>query len=156
MLIQAAQAVRTHPGPLGYFFRRLKKRKPHNVAVVAVAHKLVLLAWHLLTKGEPYRYALPQATQKKLRQMRVQATGEKRRPGLPPGPEEPGATSQAAATGSNRLPEVYANDRSRRLSRACRRTAAPGRVEARTTLPTACSRRRSSRDVARRRRSRNR
>ncbi len=53
MLIQAAQSVRTHPGPLGYFFRRLKKRKPHNVAIVAVAHKLVLLAWHVLTKGEP-------------------------------------------------------------------------------------------------------
>src|SRR6185312_9039253 len=46
MLIQSAQAVRVHPGPLGYFFRRLRKRKPHNVAVVAVAHKLALLAWH--------------------------------------------------------------------------------------------------------------
>jgi transposase len=81
MLIQAAQTVGKHPGPLGYFFRRLKKRKPHNVAVVAVAHKLVLLAWHLLTKGEPYRYALPQTTSIKLRQLRIQATGKKHRPG---------------------------------------------------------------------------
>ena len=42
MLIQSAQAVRTHPGPLGHFFRRLKQRKPYNVAVLAVAHKLAL------------------------------------------------------------------------------------------------------------------
>jgi len=76
MLIQAAQTVGKHPGPLGYFFRRLKKRKPYNVAVVATAHKLVLLAWHLLTSGEPYRYALPQTTAIKLRGLRIQATGK--------------------------------------------------------------------------------
>ena len=48
-----------HPGPLGHFFRRLKRRKGHNVAVVATARKLVTIAWHLLTKREPYRYAVP-------------------------------------------------------------------------------------------------
>lgn len=78
MLIQAAQTVGKHPGPLGYFFRRLKKRKPYNMAVVAVAHKLVLLAWHLLTSGEPYRYALPHTTAVKLRDLRIQATGKTR------------------------------------------------------------------------------
>ena len=81
MLIQAAQAVRAHPGPLGHFFRRLKQRKPYNVAVVAVAHKLALLAWHVLTREESYRYALPQATQTKLGRLRIQATGQKRRGG---------------------------------------------------------------------------
>ncbi len=84
MLVQSAQTVGWHPGPLGYFFRRLKKRKPHNVAVVDVAHKLALLAWHLLTSGEPYRYALPRTTEIKLRDLRMQATGKARNRGPEP------------------------------------------------------------------------
>jgi transposase len=85
MLIQASHSMRANPGPLGYFFRRLQKRKPYSVAVVAVAHKLALLAWHLLTNGEPYRYALPQATKTKLQKLRVRATGQKHRTGPAPG-----------------------------------------------------------------------
>ena len=85
MLIQASHSMRTNPGPLGYFFRRLRKHKPYSVAVVAVAHKLALLAWHLLTKGEPYRYALPLATKTKLQKLRVRATGQKHRTGPVPG-----------------------------------------------------------------------
>jgi transposase len=85
MLVQASHSMRANPGPLGYFFRRLQKHKPYNVAVVAVAHKLALLAWHLLTKGEPYRYATPQATKTKLQKLRVQATGQKHRTGPAPG-----------------------------------------------------------------------
>ena len=105
-LIQSAHAVRNHPGPLGYFFRRIKQRKPYNVAVVAVAHKLVLLTWHVLTKGEPYRYALPRATARKLQKLRIQGTGEKRRAGLLPGTKRPASLP----TGSQRiksLPDVY-------------------------------------------------
>jgi transposase len=37
LLIQAAQHVSAHPGPLGVFFRRIMKRKNRNVAVVATA-----------------------------------------------------------------------------------------------------------------------
>jgi transposase len=110
MLIQAAQSVRTHPGPLGYFFRRLRKRKPHNVAIVAVAHKLVLLAWHVLTKGEPYRYALPQATQKKLSKLRIQATGEKRPSGLPAGTKKSPARLPGGSHRIKPLAEVYASE----------------------------------------------
>ena len=110
MLIQAAQSVRTHPGPLGHFFRRLKKRKPHNVAIVAVAHKLVLLAWHVLTKGEPYRYALPQATQKKLSKLRILATGEKRRAGLPAGTKKSPPRLSGRSDKIKPLAEVYANE----------------------------------------------
>jgi transposase len=85
MLIQASHSMRANPGPLGYFFRRLQKRKPYSVAVVAVAHKLALLAWHVLTKGEPYRYAIPRATKTKLQKLRVRATGQKHRTGPVPG-----------------------------------------------------------------------
>lgn len=78
MLVQAAQGVAEHPGPLGAFFRRLAHRKTRNVAVVATARKLVVLAWHLLTAGEPYRYALPRPTEEKLRRLRTRATGQRR------------------------------------------------------------------------------
>lgn len=85
MLIQAAQSVQRQPGPLGAFFRRLKKKKNHNVAVVAVARKLVTIAWHMLTKQEPYRYAQPNSTQQKLARLRIKAGGGKRKTGPPQG-----------------------------------------------------------------------
>jgi transposase len=105
-LIQSAHAVRNHPGPLGYFFRRMKQRKNYNVAVVAVAHKLVLLAWHVLTRGEPYRYALPRATARKLQRLRIQGTGEKRRAGLLPGTKRP-VSLPPASQRIKSLPDVY-------------------------------------------------
>jgi len=105
-LIQSAHAVRNHPGPLGYFFRRMKQRKPYNVAVVAVAHKLVLLSWHLLTTGEPYRYALPRATARKLQKLRIQGTGQKRPAGLLPGTKRP-ASLPAGSQRIKSLPDVY-------------------------------------------------
>ena len=40
------------------------------MARVAIARKLAILAWHLLTKNEPYRYALPASTEFKLAQVR--------------------------------------------------------------------------------------
>jgi transposase len=85
MLVQAAQQVARHPGPLGNFFRRLKRRKNHNVAVVACARKLVVIAIHMLKNNEPYRYAQPATTETKLRTLRVRATGQRRRTGMPKG-----------------------------------------------------------------------
>ena len=81
MLIQAAQHVHLHAGPLGVFFRRLSRKKNYNVAVVACARKLVVIAWHMLTKNESYRYAQPLATENKLSRLRVKATGRKRKSG---------------------------------------------------------------------------
>ena len=85
MLVQAAQQLGRHPGPLGNFFRRLKRRKTHNIAVVACARKLVIIAMHMLKNNEPYRYAQPATTETKLRRLRVRATGKRRRPGMPKG-----------------------------------------------------------------------
>lgn len=85
MLVQAAQHVSAHPGPLGVFFRRLASRKNRNVAVVATARKLVTIAWHMLKNNEPYRYAVPRTTEAKLAKLRVKATGERRVGGTPKG-----------------------------------------------------------------------
>ncbi len=59
MLVEAAQHLANHPGPLGVFFRRLASKKGRNVAVVATPHKLVVPAFQLFRHNKPYRYALP-------------------------------------------------------------------------------------------------
>jgi len=81
MLIEAAQHLDTHPGPLGHFFRRLAKKKNRNVAVVAAARKLAAIGWQMLVTGAPYRYAVPRSTETKLSRLRVRATGRRRKSG---------------------------------------------------------------------------
>ncbi len=81
MLIQACQHLRRNPGPLGNFFRRLKRRKNHNIAVVATARKMAMIAFLMLKHNEPYRYAIPRSTETKLARLRVRATGQKRKGG---------------------------------------------------------------------------
>lgn len=78
MLTQAAQHAAEHPGPLGAFFRRLKKRKTRNVAIVATARKLVTIAYLMLKNNEPYRYAQPERVRAKLRHIEraVEETGQ--------------------------------------------------------------------------------
>lgn len=107
LLVQAAQAVANHPGPLGAFFRRITKKRGRNIAVVATARKLVVIAWHMLTKREPYRYAQPATVEPKLRRIRT-AGGTKLRakPGTvatKPHPEDD--TKVLRRTPG--LPEVY-------------------------------------------------
>jgi transposase len=60
LLTQSAQHALRHPGPLGAFFRRLAKRKNRNVAITAVARKLVTIAFLMLKNNEPCRYARPE------------------------------------------------------------------------------------------------
>ena len=81
LLVQAAQHLDRHPGPLGAFVRKLLRRKNRNIAIVAAARKLVTLAWHVLRTGAPYRYAMPRVTQEKLARLRRRATGVRRRSG---------------------------------------------------------------------------
>ena len=85
MLVQAAQHMHRQPGPLGHFFRRLKGRKNHNIAVVATARKMAMIAWHMLKRNEPYRYSPPRSTETKLARLRVAVTGQKRKTGVAKG-----------------------------------------------------------------------
>lgn len=80
MLVLAARNLRTHPGPLGAFFRRMARRKHINVAATATARKLVTVAYLILKNGEPYRYAQPATTSQKFGQLHVLATQTKRAP----------------------------------------------------------------------------
>lgn len=85
MMVEAAQTAARHPGPLGHFFNKLKKKKGRNPAIVALAHKLVLIAWHMLKNNEPYRYATPSTLVAKFSRLRIQVTGEKRKGGYEKG-----------------------------------------------------------------------
>jgi len=98
MLVQAAQHLARHPGPLGVFFRRLEKKKNRNVAVVATARKLVTVAWHVLTSGEPYRYAQPRTVDAKLARLRIATTGTRRPSGNAKGTARPASYGAGHST----------------------------------------------------------
>lgn len=89
LLVEAAYGAIRSPGTLRAFYLRLRARKGNNVAIVAVARKLAVIIWHILTKGEPYWYSLPQRTQEKLRKLRLLATGQRKKGGLPKGSKRP-------------------------------------------------------------------
>jgi transposase len=90
MAVQAAnQFVRASASPLQAWYRRLKARKGHNRAIVAVARKLVALVWHLLTSPEGYRYVQPTRHQAKLNQLRTRAAGGRHVYGPPKGTPPP-------------------------------------------------------------------
>jgi transposase len=65
LLIEAAEVLRRSPGPMHALYKRVYKRRGHNVAVVAVSRKLIELVHHLLTNEEDYVYRLPRLTQEK-------------------------------------------------------------------------------------------
>ena len=98
MLTQAAQHAASHPGPIGAFFRRLRKRKGHNVAVVAVARKLVTIAFLILKNNEPYRYARPETVRAKLSEVRRKAGEAAPRKPRESGPGEEPAAGRLNAT----------------------------------------------------------
>jgi transposase len=111
LLIEAAHVAARHPGPLGLRFARLARRKSRNVAITAIARKLAVLVWHLLTKREPYRYAIPSVVAGKLARLRV--TQQPRRKGGPL-PGTPRSSTYGSGTRSRRtkgLNTVLANER---------------------------------------------
>jgi len=86
MLVEAAWAAAVTPGPLRAFFDRVRGRKGKQVAAVATARKIAVLAWHLLTKKEDYAWARPALVAMKERQLQLKAGAKSRRGGNAPGP----------------------------------------------------------------------
>ena len=79
MLVEAAwQAVRG-PGPLRAFFQRIARRRGNHIAAVAVARKLAVIIWHLLTRGEDYAWVRPALHAKKLRDLELRSGKPARR-----------------------------------------------------------------------------
>jgi transposase len=78
VLVEAAwQAARTS-GPLRAFHERVASRRGGNVATVAVARKLVVIAWHMLSRGEDYAFARPSLVREKLRRLELMTGAEQR------------------------------------------------------------------------------
>ena len=72
-LVESARSVAQQPGPLHAFYERLRARKGHNRAVVAVARKLAALFWCMLTREQDYAHQQLSLTARKLRMLEVKA-----------------------------------------------------------------------------------
>lgn len=72
-LVESAWVVARAPGPMRAFAERIRARRGANVATVAVARKLVVLFWHMLTKDEEYAYGRPSLTAEKRRRVELTA-----------------------------------------------------------------------------------
>jgi len=83
-LVEAARSVAQQPGPMHAFYERIRARKGHNAAVVAVARKLAVLFWCMLTREQDYAHQQPSLSELKLRRLEV-AAGAPTRPGKPTG-----------------------------------------------------------------------
>jgi len=84
LLVEAAWAAAVTPGPLRAFYVRVQGRKGKQVAAVATARKIAVLAWHLLTKEQDYAFARPALVAMKERQMELKAGAKSRRGGNKP------------------------------------------------------------------------
>jgi transposase len=73
MLVEAAFAASRTPGPLRAFYRRVKDRRGFQIATVAVARKLAVLCWYLVTRGEDYAFGRPSLTAHKRRKLELAA-----------------------------------------------------------------------------------
>jgi len=65
LIIEAVRDPPRSPGPMRALYSRIERKRNHNVAVVAVARKLVELVHHLLSNREDYVYRLPRLTMEK-------------------------------------------------------------------------------------------
>ena len=78
LLVETAHAAVKTPGPLRGFFLRTRGRRGTGVAIVAVARKLAVLAWHLLTDDVDYRWAPPVRSAEKARRLELLGGAPKR------------------------------------------------------------------------------
>lgn len=79
LLVEAAWVAVRSPGPLRAFGQRIRARRGAQVAAVAVARKLAVLCWHMLTSERDYAFARPSLTRQKLRRLE-RAAGQPRLP----------------------------------------------------------------------------
>src|SRR5205823_3135404 len=59
LLVEAAWHAARTTGPLRAFHQRVAARRGANIATVAVARKLVVIAFHMLRRGEEYAFGRP-------------------------------------------------------------------------------------------------
>lgn len=73
LLVEAAWQTVRSPGPLRAFYHRVRAKRGNHIAAVAVARKLTVIIWHLLTKHEDYDWVRQALHAKKLRDLELRA-----------------------------------------------------------------------------------
>jgi transposase len=79
VLVEAAWVAARSAGPLRAFWERTAAKRGSNIATIAVARKLVVLAWQLLRKREDYAFKRPAALAEKRRALELTAGAPPRR-----------------------------------------------------------------------------
>jgi transposase len=101
VLVEAALHARRSTGPMKAFGERVAKRRGQNIATVAVARKLVVIAWNMLIRGEDYAFARPTLVAQKVRRAELAAGAPPRRGGR-------GTRPKVSATERKRLEKELA------------------------------------------------
>jgi transposase len=78
LLVEAAWHAARTTGPLRAFADRIKAKRGANIATVAVARKLVVIAWHMLGRGEDYAFTRPSLVREKMRRAELLAGAPRR------------------------------------------------------------------------------
>lgn len=86
LLVEAAHGAVRSPGPLAAFHARIADRRGPGIAAVAVARKLAVIIWHLLSRRSEYRFAAPTRLVEKRRRMELAAGAPRRRTRATAGP----------------------------------------------------------------------
>lgn len=79
VLTEAAWVAARTPGPLRAFWERTARRRGEQIATIAVARKLVVIAWNMLTGEEDYAFKRPAALHEKIRRLELVTGADSRR-----------------------------------------------------------------------------
>jgi transposase len=79
VLVEAAWHAARTSGPLRAFHQRVAARRGRNIATVAVARKLAVVCWHMLSRSEDYAFARPSLTREKLRRLELMTGAERQK-----------------------------------------------------------------------------
>jgi hypothetical protein len=79
VLVEAAWHAARTTGPLRAFAARVASRRGTHVATVAVARKLAVIAWQMLTKDEDYAFARPTLVREKIRRLELMTGAERQK-----------------------------------------------------------------------------
>ncbi len=77
LLVEAAWHGARSTGPLRAFHQRIAARRGVNIATVAVARKLVVIAFNILRRGQDYAFARPSLQREKLRRFELMLGAER-------------------------------------------------------------------------------
>ncbi len=105
LLVEAAWHAARTTGPLRAFHQRVAARRGANIATVAVARKLVVIAFNLLRRDEDYAFVRPSLQREKLRRFELMLGAPASKASAWPlraGPSPPSSTGGSRRSSSRR------------------------------------------------------